>query len=852
MSRLTSAIPAITFALVAPLVALAAVHGRLDTRVASLPSAAVPDVDVSVGTVVLAAGIDAFTGVDIVIANTGTEPLTVQAVRTTGDAAGAFAVAGAFPNVIAPGMADTVRVALVTQVQGAYTATVITETDDPDEPAVSVPVEARRVERVHVNRASAGGDGASWSSAYSELSGALAFVDSLDGRTSVWVRGGTYRPVGDGRAATFVVREGVSLLGGFSGTETSTDRDPALNPTLLTGDIGTPGDSTDNAYNVVTVRAVEAADSALVDGVVVTDGVDDEQTLLAPDGGGLTCMDADLSVRRTAFEANYGLGGGGVGSLRCRVAMFDVSFRGNRSAYGAAGLDAGLGTIAVERATFERNRAESGPGGAYFNGATYILTDSRLTANETTGAGANVGGGGLRVAAGSGRVARVVFERNRAQSGGGAFVTASAAATSRFEDVTFERNTATFGGGGLWIDGRVRLRAERVRFTANSAGSGGGIGVAGASRSLSRCDLVDTLFEDNIGANDGGAVRISSATAIVTRARFVRNRAADGGALSVFASTLYLASSEVYGNSAVNGTSDGSGGAVVTFGDASVTVVNSAFVGNRAQRSGSVLLALEGASRLVNVSVAANGPRAFSAQAGAPFPATIAVSNAVVWPVQAPLFAAFNPGTPGSGGTLSVDHALVQGGAAGTAVVDADPRYMRSPSPGPDGVWGTADDDYGDLRVQVGSPAVDAGLASQLPPDTADLDGDGDTAEPVPTALGGDPRVRGTAVDLGAYESPGAVASEEILASRRGLHVAGPNPTRGRTTVALYMDALDERVVVAVYDALGRQVAVLHDGPVETGKLGLTVDTSRLAAGVYVVQANTEAALWSTRLTVIR
>jgi hypothetical protein len=78
---------------------------------------------------------------------------------------------------------------------------------------------------------------------------------------------------------------------------------------------------------------------------------------------------------------------------------------------------------------------------------------------------------------------------------------------------------------------------------------------------------------------------------------------------------------------------------------------------------------------------------------------------------------------------------------------------VRAPAPGPDGRWGTDDDDFGDLRLTGGSPAIDAG----------------DNAAPglsgITTDLAGNPRFidvpaapdtgNGTApiVDMGAYEA---------------------------------------------------------------------------------------------------
>src|SRR5690606_9587759 len=57
----------------------------------------------------------------------------------------------------------------------------------------------------------------------------------------------------------------------------------------------------------------------------------------------------------------------------------------------------------------------------------------------------------------------------------------------------------------------------------------------------------------------------------------------------------------------------------------------------------------------------------------------------------------------------SMSHNNVDRAVSGSGNIDADPLFVRDPSPGADGVWGTVDDDYGDLRLRPGSPCIDAG-----------------------------------------------------------------------------------------------------------------------------------------------
>jgi hypothetical protein len=95
------------------------------------------------------------------------------------------------------------------------------------------------------------------------------------------------------------------------------------------------------------------------------------------------------------------------------------------------------------------------------------------------------------------------------------------------------------------------------------------------------------------------------------------------------------------------------------------------------------------------------------------------------------------------------------------------PHFIRNPSPGDDGAWGTPDDDLGDLRLQSNSPAIDAGDNALLPADDHDLDGDGDTLEPLPRDLANKDRVNNNTVDIGAYEYhpyiPGDLNGDESI-----------------------------------------------------------------------------------------
>jgi photosystem II stability/assembly factor-like uncharacterized protein len=83
-----------------------------------------------------------------------------------------------------------------------------------------------------------------------------------------------------------------------------------------------------------------------------------------------------------------------------------------------------------------------------------------------------------------------------------------------------------------------------------------------------------------------------------------------------------------------------------------------------------------------------------------------------------------------------------------------------------------------------------------------------------------------------------------------GLRVF-PNPASGAMTVSLSGHAPGEVVRVAVYDVLGREVAVLHDGLARAGQR-FPVDPGRLASGLYLARAVTASDVATERITVSR
>ena len=96
-----------------------------------------------------------------------------------------------------------------------------------------------------------------------------------------------------------------------------------------------------------------------------------------------------------------------------------------------------------------------------------------------------------------------------------------------------------------------------------------------------------------------------------------------------------------------------------------------------------------------------------------------------------------------------------------------------------------------------------------------------------------------------------ASASTEALPTELEVLSARPNPTRNRATVRVGLPEAGP-MDVAVYDAVGRRVAVLVSGEQQAGWHDLGVEAGDLAPGVYVVRAIAGGTVATRTLTVVR
>jgi len=316
-----------------------------------------------------------------------------------------------------------------------------------------------------------GSDGccANWNDAC-ELQTALdqAIVGS---NTEIWVAAGTYKPITsdpDPRKATFQLKSGVAIYGGFpdTGEPTWAQRNWEENLTTLSGDLGNIGNKVDNSYHVVTGSGVDS--TAILDGFTITAGNANVSSSIQT-GGGMHNIFGSPMLKNLMFTGNSADRGGGLYNSGGRPILDNVTFSENSATYAGGGMYNNNSSPFLTKVNFNANSADYSGGGMY-NSGNSNPTLTNVTFNDNT---AYIYGGGM-TNWGSGRTTlnNVTFSGNSAQRGGGLY---NYYIHLTMTNVTFSGNFASETGGGI-SNINSNITVTNTTFFGNSATlMGGGI-----------------------------------------------------------------------------------------------------------------------------------------------------------------------------------------------------------------------------------------------------------------------------------------------------------------------------------------------------------------------------------------
>ncbi|MCG8698264.1 MAG: T9SS type A sorting domain-containing protein [Bacteroidales bacterium] len=328
------------------------------------------------------------------------------------------------------------------------------------------------------------GDGSSWSNSTSNLQKAMDHSSA----EQVWVAKGTYYPsklrytTTDKRSIAFIISKEISLYGGFAGFESSPDqRNLSSNETILSGDINTPGDSTDNVYRVLEER--NNVDK-IIDGFTISGGYGWEYG-----AGAYLTNRAELS--NCIIKNNVGYYGGGL-YVTSNVQLHDNLIEHNMAYYQGGGVYVNGGRK-IENCTVRYNKSRYSEGGGltiYYH--NYAVENLYIHDNYAPSYG-----GGIYKYSGSKLINSVISNNESGSYGGGIYC----AYSDSISNCIIKGNKASSYGGGVYLRSSEVTRSMVVN---NHASYGGGLYLDNSAR------VINSVVGNNTANTDGGGIYSNS------------------------------------------------------------------------------------------------------------------------------------------------------------------------------------------------------------------------------------------------------------------------------------------------------------------------------------------------------
>lgn len=266
--------------------------------------------------------------------------------------------------------------------------------------------------------ATGGNNGTSWIDAYQSLQDALSSTGNNTGSFQIWVAKGNYKPSAVGaRPVSFTLKNGVAIYGGFNGNETQrSQRNWKNNVTILSGDIGTAGDNSDNSYHVVYNYNNNLDNTAVLDGFTITGGNANSNNL-DMFGGGVLNFNSSPTFANCSFSNNRGFYGAGVSNSFSSPRLTNCNFSGNAAlgdfGYGGGMFSDNSSSPSLLNCSFSNNSSNYG-GGMYSYSSSPTLNNCGFFGNSGI-----ISGGGMVNENSSSVIINCTFSNNSSNVGGG-------------------------------------------------------------------------------------------------------------------------------------------------------------------------------------------------------------------------------------------------------------------------------------------------------------------------------------------------------------------------------------------------------------------------------------------------
>ncbi len=338
------------------------------------------------------------------------------------------------------------------------------------------------------------------------------------------------------------------------------------------GIVSNGGSITLNSSNVSGNRATNGGGVFTTGAVALTNSTVSSNTASNIAGG--IWGDGGVTLNNSAVSNNIAnANNGGILSNIGAITLNNSTVSGNTAVNGDTGGIFSPAAVTLNNSSVLNNRARTS-GGGIFSFGTVTLTNSTVSNNTAT---TGVGGGIVTI--GAMTITNSIVSGNTAGNDGGGIYSIGAVTLT---NSTVSGNSANVNSGGIYANNGGTIVNSTI--SGNTANFGGGIIVNGGAMTLTNSNILGNRANNN----DGGGIA-NFGTTTLTNVAVQNNTAGDDGGGIVNFGTLNIFNSTLSNNTALSASSANSGGGALlnTIGG-TATLTNTTVSGNTAKNGGGI------------------------------------------------------------------------------------------------------------------------------------------------------------------------------------------------------------------------------------------------------------------------